>query len=294
MLMSPDSSSSEVDPRPPPTLPCGPIHMIQVPECTQSTTKPQQIIHVDYPVKKVALDMQPKVQQPPANFHAKPPMMKSDEDLNLGEERDAKREKLLQLCTVSRRPLTLKKIFLLVFASVVWVWHTHTDEFSQNFFRFFYWWLWTCFSYSLSHSFKFDVNVNEISLKLEILFSSLFFENDENRFDAAFCDFFFSFCNFILPWICSMWGFFVWFPFILFLCCVCDYEFRWTCERVQVLYSSSLLDGDFEMCWGKNELEKGEEGNKIELRVENRKICLKGFFLSWLGKRKIGKIILPK
>lgn len=92
--MSPDSSSSEVDPRPQPTLPRGPIHMIQVPECTQSTTKPQHVIHVDYSVKKVALEMQPKVQQPSPNtasFHAKTPMMKSDEDLNLGE-RDEKGE----------------------------------------------------------------------------------------------------------------------------------------------------------------------------------------------------------
>lgn len=117
--MSPDSSSSEVDPRPPPTLPCGPIHMIQVPECTQSTMKPQHVIHVDYPVKKIALE-QPKIQQPspPAtvNFHPKTPMMKSDEDLNLGEEghEHLKRKKLLQLCTMSRRPLTLKKIFLRV------------------------------------------------------------------------------------------------------------------------------------------------------------------------------------
>jgi hypothetical protein len=59
--------------------------MIQVPECTQSTTKPQHVIHADYPVKKVLLE-QPKVlASPPANFHAKTPMMKSDEDLNLGK-----------------------------------------------------------------------------------------------------------------------------------------------------------------------------------------------------------------
>lgn len=89
MLMSPDSSSSEVDPRPPPILHCGPIHMIQVPECTQSTTKPQHVINVDYSVKKVPIDMQ-KIQPPPAapTFHPKAPIMKSDEDLNLGERKD--------------------------------------------------------------------------------------------------------------------------------------------------------------------------------------------------------------
>lgn len=187
MLMSPDSSSSEVDPRPPPTLPCGPIHMIQVPECTQSTTKPQQIIHVDYPVKKVAIDMQPKVQQPVANFHAKTPMMKSDEDLNLGEEGWGEKNYYNSvLCQGGRWPW--KKFSSAFCASVVWVWHTYTDELSQNFFMLVVVNLFLIYSHtavlsSMSMSMKFPWSWKFFSLL------SFFLRMTKIGFDAAFFDF---------------------------------------------------------------------------------------------------------
>lgn len=91
--MSPDSSSSEVDPRPPPAMPCGTAQMIQVPECTQSThglIHKQHIIHVDYGVKKVSELSPTKIALPsvPQIIKQQPPIMqqqKSDEDLNLGK-----------------------------------------------------------------------------------------------------------------------------------------------------------------------------------------------------------------
>lgn len=104
MLMSPDSSSAEVDSRPQTTIQCGPIQMIQVPECTQShgipqnlKTLPQQsqhVIHVDhYSSTKKQLETGYKVQQqqpqqPQQVFHQKPSIVqqKTDEELNLGNE----------------------------------------------------------------------------------------------------------------------------------------------------------------------------------------------------------------
>lgn len=112
MLMSPDSSSSEVDPRPPIVMS---NQMIQVPECTQSTHglihKQQHIIHVDYGVKK---ELSPTKIAPPSVpqiIKQQPPIMqqqKSDEDLNLGKSHSHNFSRSL-----SRRPLTLKKIFLI-------------------------------------------------------------------------------------------------------------------------------------------------------------------------------------
>lgn len=94
MLMSPDSSSSEVDPRPPPTMPCA-AQMIQVPECTQSTHglihKAQHILHVDYGGVKKVSELSPTKSAPPSVpqvVKQQPPIMqqqKSDEDLNLGK-----------------------------------------------------------------------------------------------------------------------------------------------------------------------------------------------------------------
>ena len=116
MLMSPDSSSSEVDPRPPMVMP---NQMIQVPECTQSThglihkAQQQHIIHVDYGVKKVS-ELSPTKSAPPSVpqiIKQQPPIMqqqKSDEDLNLGKSHSHNFSRSL-----SRRPLTLKKIFLI-------------------------------------------------------------------------------------------------------------------------------------------------------------------------------------
>ncbi|KAL7012921.1 hypothetical protein ACKWTF_015109 [Chironomus riparius] len=106
MLMSPDSSSAEVDSRPQPQMQCGPIQMIQVPECTQSHGGPQKIqsvaqlqqqqqqqqqqhhiIHVDYNKKLGINENGFKIshQQPTTVFHQKPSVIqqKSDEDLNL-------------------------------------------------------------------------------------------------------------------------------------------------------------------------------------------------------------------
>lgn len=108
MLMSPDSSSAEVDSRPQPQMQCGPIQMIQVPECTQSHGGPQKIqsvaqlqqqqqqqqqqhhiIHVDYNKKLGINENGFKIshQQPTTVFHQKPSVIqqKSDEDLNLGK-----------------------------------------------------------------------------------------------------------------------------------------------------------------------------------------------------------------
>jgi hypothetical protein len=108
--MSPDSSSSEVDPRPHTNLNHAPIQMIQVPECTQSHGGPlklqqqlqqpqqpqqqqqqQHVIHVDY-AKKLTEGIAKMAnshhqQQQPSVFHQKPALMqphKTDEELNLG------------------------------------------------------------------------------------------------------------------------------------------------------------------------------------------------------------------
>lgn len=103
--MSPDSSSSEVDPRPQPTANCGPIQMIQVPECTQShgglklqqqQQQQQHIIHADYSKKlnsntnsdsNNGFTTKINHQQQQPIFHQKPASIvqhKSDEELNLG------------------------------------------------------------------------------------------------------------------------------------------------------------------------------------------------------------------
>ncbi|KAG5667414.1 hypothetical protein PVAND_015395 [Polypedilum vanderplanki] len=109
MLMSPDSSSSEVDPRPITTINHTPIQMIQVPECTQShggvvlklqhhhqpiqqqQQQQHHVIHVDYS-KKINDGGLTKINNHhPTVFHQKPtnPMVqqqqqqKTDEELNL-------------------------------------------------------------------------------------------------------------------------------------------------------------------------------------------------------------------
>jgi hypothetical protein len=94
MLMSPDSSSAEIDSHSTTSMSCGPIQMIQVPECTQShgIQLPKHVIHVDYAKKSDNDFMSPTKPINASVFHHKPQhsvngivQQKSDEELNLGE-----------------------------------------------------------------------------------------------------------------------------------------------------------------------------------------------------------------